>query len=112
MNDIPRTEIVAALKFSDVHTLYRQVNPPAPVNEAGDRSITADECYYNEGEGFHVATVADANEDAVKRVLEAPIGENGRSNWKWIRLTDGTLVLGVFPHGDTYIETELDPNRP
>lgn len=29
-------------------------------------------------------------------------GRDGRSSWVWVRLADGTLVLGVMPQGDTY----------
>jgi hypothetical protein len=30
--------------------------------------------------------------------------DDTRSDWFWLRLTDGTLVLGVFPQGETYID--------
>ena len=35
---------------------------------------------------------------AMQRVLE---NTSERSGWRWVRLTDGTLVLGVVPDADT-----------
>lgn len=61
-----------------------------------------------------VAYVQDAGDAAVQAVLDTPIRaddsiENfGRSKWKWIRLINGDLILGCFPHGDTYFATEHD----
>lgn len=47
---------------------------------------------------------------AVKLVLAAPVESktqhDGRSQWLWIRLPDGDLILGVYPQGDTYFATE------
>lgn len=45
-----------------------------------------------------VDTVMNASED----------DEDGRSNWVWVRLPNGDLILGVYPQGDTYFETEYD----
>jgi hypothetical protein len=42
-------------------------------------------------------------EDAVA-VLVAPINNDGRSEPVWVRFKDGTLMLAVFPCGDTYME--------
>lgn len=58
-----------------------------------------------------LAMVHPAKPEFVKKVLEAPTeGSDGRSEWMWIRLPDGTLILGVFPKGDTYMEvSDLDP---
>ena len=28
--------------------------------------------------------------------------DDGRSNWMWIRLQNGDLILGVYPQGGTY----------
>lgn len=56
-----------------------------------------------------VAFVQDADDAAVQAVLDMPANtDNGRSNWKWIRLINGDLILGCFPHGDTYFATEHD----
>ena len=52
-----------------------------------------------------VAAVSPADTKDVEHVLSQPeSGGNGRSNWVWMRLNNGDLILGVFPQGDTYIE--------
>jgi hypothetical protein len=57
----------------------------------------------------HLAYVYPASEQAVARVLNAsPESSNGRSEWVFMRLADGTLILGVFPQGDTYTELEKE----
>ncbi len=55
-----------------------------------------------------IARQEDASTEAVETILSAPIGliGDGRSNFKWFRLQDGTLILGVYPQGDTYFATE------
>lgn len=59
-------------------------------------------------DGRHVL-IHPASEDAVKTVLDAPTtGDDGRSEWVWVRLPNGDLVLGVFPQGDTYFSVEDD----
>lgn len=56
-------------------------------------------------DGDPIAWVHPATEEAVQTVLNAPENTgDGRSNWVWVRLHDGTLVLGVFPQGNTYSE--------
>lgn len=51
--------------------------------------------------GYH--TPADPAD--VKAVLDrAPVGHDSRSDFKWIRLANGDLILGVYPQGDTYLE--------
>ena len=61
-----------------------------------------------------IAIVTDADPAIAEKVMAASTTDkaNGRSKWVWVRLANGDLILGVFPYGDTYIETELDPNRP
>jgi hypothetical protein len=57
-----------------------------------------------------IATVEPARPEAVEKVLSAPVGTgDGRSEWVWLRLTNGDLILGVFPQGDTYVELEGEP---
>lgn len=59
----------------------------------------------HEDGSFPIAWVTPAKPDHVRSILRQ--GENtgdGRSNWVWLRLRDGTLMLGVFPQGDTYME--------
>lgn len=54
--------------------------------------------------GFRVQT---APQEAVDYVLKAdPETLDGRSQWVWIRLSNGDLILGLFPQGDTYLSTE------
>lgn len=61
-----------------------------------------------------IATVHPAKWESVNKVLLAPEGtDNGRSEWVWVRLANGDLLLGVFPRGDTYIEvSETDGQYP
>lgn len=53
-----------------------------------------------------IAWVADASPELVDTVLEKPVSDDGRSQFKWFRLQNGSLILGVFPRGDTYFEIE------
>ena len=51
-----------------------------------------------------------ATQEAVDYILKQPIetegNHDGRSNWLWIRLPNGDLVLACYPQGDTYFSTE------
>jgi hypothetical protein len=50
-----------------------------------------------------------ASTKAINAVLSTSMfDENGRSEWVWVRLRNGDLVLGVFPQGDTYFEHEAE----
>jgi hypothetical protein len=51
-----------------------------------------------------IAWVSDASESAVDFVLDQPIDDDGRSEWVWLRLANGDLMLGVFPRGGTYLQ--------
>jgi hypothetical protein len=56
-----------------------------------------------------VAHVKPASRESVLTVLSASDDNmDGRSDWVWVRLASGDLVLGVFPQGDTYMATEND----
>lgn len=33
---------------------------------------------------------------------------DGRSEWLWVRLPNGDLILGVYPQGDTYLAHEME----
>lgn len=58
-----------------------------------------------------VAQVEVAKPADVHRVLCANVGDmDGRSEWLWIRLPEGTLIMGCFPAGDTYFDTEEGRN--
>lgn len=37
---------------------------------------------------------------------KGPIGNGERSDWQWVRLANGDLMLAVFPQGDGYFEVE------
>jgi len=49
-----------------------------------------------------------AIQPAVELCLTAPIeqGTDGRSRWYWFRLSNGDLILGFYPQGETYLATE------
>jgi len=58
---------------------------------------------------FEIARAKDASDESVRIVLDAGANtDDGRSSWKWIRLRNGDLILGVFPRGETYFEVEVD----
>ena len=60
-----------------------------------------------------IAWVHPASEEATERVIFAnEHSENGRSQWVWVRLPNGDLILGVYPQGDTYLECERDAQFP
>lgn len=60
-------------------------------------------------DGKHLASVMPANNKDVLHVLSSPEKTgDGRSEFVWVRLLNGDLLLGVFPQGDTYIEVS-DP---
>lgn len=37
---------------------------------------------------------------------------DGRSEWLWIRLSNGDLILGCYPQGETYMACEEDAQMP
>lgn len=50
-----------------------------------------------------------ANPDYVKRVIDTETDtDEGRSEWFWIRLANGDLILGCYPQGETYLACEDD----
>lgn len=54
-------------------------------------------------------TVKSAAASAVTEVLDSKISDpDGRSQWVWVRLPDGDLILGIFPQGATYEGTQRD----
>lgn len=62
-----------------------------------------------------IAWVHPASRDSVDYVLSQSsddADDDGRSNWCWIRLQNGDLILGVYPQGDTYSAVELDAETP
>lgn len=60
-----------------------------------------------------LAYIHGASKDTVQTVLNAPVETgDGRSEWVWVRLPNGVLILGTFPQGDTYFEVEYDSAFP
>lgn len=55
-------------------------------------------------DGTELAYTTKADPADVAHVLAQPTtGHDGRSDWVWLRLRDGTLALATFPQGDTYM---------
>lgn len=62
---------------------------------------------------LELAYVHDASAESVRLVLDAGADtDDGRSGWKWVRLRNGDLILGVYPRGATYEAVELDAQYP
>lgn len=62
-----------------------------------------------------IAIVHPASEESVGAVICAnPNAELGwtRSQWMWVRLQNGDLILGLFPQDDTYMMCEGDAETP
>ena len=57
--------------------------------------------------GQCIAYIADASAQAAADIIAADEGdENGRSQWLWVRLDNGDLLLATYPQGDTYFAHE------
>jgi hypothetical protein len=60
-------------------------------------------------DGASFVTIKPATAESVETVLAADENdEDGRSEWLWVRLPNGDLILGVYPQGETYMVTERD----
>lgn len=56
-----------------------------------------------------IATIHPASLSVVELVAARSIDDpDGRSQFMWVRLPNGDLILGVYPQGDTYLECEDD----
>jgi len=63
---------------------------------------------YND-DGSYLATIAPASKKAVAMVAaQSEKDPDGRSQFVWVRLANGDLVLGVYPQGDTYCRCEKE----
>lgn len=49
-----------------------------------------------------------ANKTVVTTLLEMVVDDDTRSDFRWLRLQNGDLMLGVFPRGDGYFEVETE----
>lgn len=60
-----------------------------------------------------IAMVHPASKEIVKMVLAAKVKDpDGRSQFLWVRLPNGDLILGVYPQAGTYEACELDAQFP
>lgn len=74
---------------------------------------TAHTTYDDEDSSRPLAHIHPASEASVQLVLAADEqSDDGRSQFVWLRLPNGDLMLGVFPQGDTYLECEEDAAYP
>jgi len=59
--------------------------------------------------GGAIAWFHPASDESVALVLgKDPDDDDGRSEWVWVRLENGDLLLGTFPQGEAYFEVEVD----
>ena len=49
-----------------------------------------------------------ASDEVAQRIINSPVGDDGRSPWMWVRLANGDLLLACYPTGDMYEATEGD----
>lgn len=60
-----------------------------------------------------IALIHPASQESIDFVLNASEETgDGRSQFVWLRLPNGDLILGVFPQGDTYFSVENDAQYP
>jgi len=63
--------------------------------------------------GRLIASIHPASKKIVKMVLKAKVNDHdGRSQFLWVRLPNGDLVLGVYPQAETYEACEKDAQFP
>ena len=61
----------------------------------------------------YIASVHPASHESVLIVSAATRGDpDGRSEFMWVRLANGDLILGVYPQGETYFAVEGDAQYP
>lgn len=73
------------------------------------RNMQGGERIQRDGETLEIAWIGAAREQAVQNVLAAPVDDDGRSEWCWIRMANGDLFLAVAPRGGLYEELEGEP---
>jgi len=76
---------------------------PRPLAQPATRFIFEEDDDGNKTE-HQIACTTDAKPTDAAAVLAAAIDDDGRSDWQWMRLRDGTLMLVCFPRGDTYMQ--------
>lgn len=64
---------------------------------------------YNDTDRVYLGASWPASPNAVETIMTMD-EDNGRSEWRWLRLANGDLMLGVFPQADGadgYFATEV-----
>ena len=56
----------------------------------------------------YIGYYCKAKQKDVNFVLSQKVDDDGRSGWKWFRLANGDLILGVFPRGETYEDVTMN----
>lgn len=80
---------------------------------AEGRYIAVEESALDDGRVPWLAAVHPASDESVREVMAQAAGtDDGRSEWTWLRLPNGDLMLGVFPRGETYFAVEVDAQFP
>lgn len=75
--------------------------------------MTRLQAHITDCEGETKVHIHPASDESVHAVLNAdPDDPDGRSQWLWVRLPNGDLVLGIFPQGETYMACEKDAQWP
>lgn len=78
-----------------------------PFNPNEIRELHRDDDWYEGKDTTHIGYEQDVRDLALaERILAMPVGADTRSSLKWFRLANGGLILGVYPCGDAYFETE------
>lgn len=80
------------------------------------REIVQTECVQT-GEALETPRVLGWMQRAAPYVAQMVIDADtrtgdGRSEWFWVRMANGDLMLATFPQGETYMATEADEDRP
>lgn len=70
--------------------------------------------HYDYGNGpERICSIHPASRDSSDTVIVSPINSgDGRTEWVWVSLADGTLLLGTFPEGETYDRVVNDAEFP
>lgn len=71
--------------------------------------LKAHHTYDGEDPSRIIASIHPASAASIALVAKASENSlDGRSQWVWVRLPNGDLILGVYPQGDTYLRCEED----
>jgi hypothetical protein len=71
--------------------------------------LTAHHTYDDEDPSRIIASIHPASAASIALVAKASESSlDGRSQFMWVRLPNGDLILGVFPQGETYCACEHD----